>query len=109
MIFVAYSIPVLIIVVARLLGTGISRAEITFMLIAVLLYNRIPFVIGGPACTIDDIVRFYGGWWSRVDAVTLSRTLEMCGYIMLISVLRLVGGVRWWKGREGSLDGSSSV
>lgn len=95
MMFVAYSLPALVIVLVSLLRAGVHRAEVVIMLIVLLLFNRIPFVTGGPTLTVDDIVRFYGGWWSRVDAVTLSRTLEMCGYMILLSTTRLIAGRRY--------------
>lgn len=102
MIFVAYSLPALVIVLVFVVGAGVHTAEIVIMLLAVLLYNRIPFPTGGPTSTIDDIVQFYGGWWSRVDTVTLFRTLEMCGYLILLSLFRLVTGRQRRKGEDNS-------
>ena len=97
MIFVAYTLPVLVLVLVTILGTPVHPAEIGVMLLVVLVYNRIPGATGGPHSTIDDIVRFYGGWWSRIDMVTLSRTLEMCGYILLLTLLRSLTGTRYMK------------
>ena len=90
MIFVAYTVPVLVIVLVSLLRRGIHPAETAVALVALLLFNRIPFVMGGAATTIDDLLRFYGGWWSRVDEVTAGRTLEISGFILLLCVVRLI-------------------
>ncbi len=92
MIFVAYTLPVMVVVLAALLDTGVRRREVVFMLAIVLLFNRIPFSTGGPSSTIDDVFRFYGGWWSRLDGVTLVRTAEMCAYLILFGVLRMAFG-----------------
>ncbi len=88
MIFVAYTLPAMVLLLAHFLRTPVHPAELTLMLIVVLIFNRIPWFAGGEGVTADDITQFYGGWWSLVDGVTLSRTIEMAGSMALLSLVR---------------------
>lgn len=89
MIFAVYTLPILVIVLTKLLTTGIHWAESVGMLIATLVFNRIPWITGGPSSTVEDVTRFYGGWWTLIDRVTFDRTLEMIGFVLLVILVRI--------------------
>ncbi len=104
MIFVAYTLPVLVLVLAGLLRARIHWAEVVLMLAVLLAFNRIPEIAGGPGLSTEEIAQFYGGWWTRVDSVTLHRTLEMGGYVLMFILLR-IGIGRY--GRRNSVIGAA--
>jgi hypothetical protein len=88
MIFAAYSLPVLIIVLAAQLESEIHPLEAAAALGAVLIFNRIPTAITR-ASSPEEIMGFYGGWWSQVDGTTLLRTGEIVLAVVLLAVVRL--------------------
>ena len=107
-VFVAYTAPVMVLVLAAFLRTGVHPAETAVMLTALLIFNRIPFLMGGPDASGDGVIRFYGGWWSVVDGVTVARTLEMAGYLLLVWIVRVIirrGGAPSMAGPAGELSG----
>ncbi len=88
MIFAAYSVPAMILVLARLRETGTKYIETAAMLIAVCLFNRIPWTLGNGG--MKEIAGFYGAWWSLVDGVTLERFLEILGWVLLLALVRFL-------------------
>lgn len=90
MVFAAYSVPVLVLVLVRLFSAGLPLHESILLVLATALFNRIPWIIGGSASSVDDVVRFYGGWWSIIDQVTLSRTIEMIAFIIFFILVRFI-------------------
>lgn len=89
MIFAVYTLPILVIVLAKQLATGIHWAEFAGMLVATLVFNRIPWITGGASSTVDGVTRFYGGWWTLIDRITFDRTLEIIGFVLLFILARI--------------------
>ena len=91
-IFVSYSVAVQAVVLALLFRHGVGVAEMIYVLLATLLYNKILLDIPTPDVDFDADLDFYGGWSSRVNTATLMRLLE-CGAFVAIGVLiRMVVG-----------------
>ncbi|MEW6511245.1 MAG: hypothetical protein AB1428_09830 [Bacteroidota bacterium] len=88
MVFAAYTAPAMIIVLTRLSGAGIPGWESLFMLFSTAVFNRIPFPLRGITGGIAEAGAFYGAWWSTIDSVTISRFLEIGGWMLLVMILR---------------------
>ena len=90
MIFVAYTLPALVIALAFLLRLEVHWIELVAMLAAMFLFNRISTFTGGMGMTSEDIVQFYGGWWTKLDVQTVLRTVELGCYLAGVAVVRVM-------------------
>jgi hypothetical protein len=88
MIFVTYAFVAQIMVLSMMFESGIAWYEITFLFIALVIYNRLWYAIPLPADDFYGFVELYGGWSSLVTANTLYRFLELFGFILGGIVLR---------------------
>jgi len=61
-IFVAYSVPVQIVILAVLLKHGVHLVELVFVLVVMLMYNKILLNIPLPEENLDAYIDFYGGY-----------------------------------------------
>jgi len=89
-IFVAYSVAVQIVILSILLKHGVHPVELVFVLVVMLMYNKILLNIPLPERSIDAYIDFYGGYASRVNITTLVRFLEMFIYILISKGLRTI-------------------
>jgi hypothetical protein len=89
-IFVAYSVPVQIVILAILLKHGVHLIELVFMLVAMLMYNKILLNIPLPEKSFNVYIDFYGGYASRVNITTVVRFIEMFMYILISKGLRTI-------------------
>lgn len=89
-IFVAYSVPVQIVILAILLKHGVHLGELALVLVVMLMYNKILLNIPLPEENLDAYIDFYGGYASRVNITTLVRFIEMFIYILISKGLRTI-------------------
>jgi hypothetical protein len=89
MIFVVYSTPILVLVLAAQFEAEIHPLEIASMAGAVMIFNRIPVVITGNRLP-EEIMGFYGGWWSQIDETTLMRSGEIALAVLVIAFVRFI-------------------
>lgn len=92
-IFVTYAVGVLIALLVKILQQGVAPLEIGFMLLAMLIYNRILLPIPLPSESLDDSLGYidhYAGWGSRLSAATAWRAGELCLYVLLSIGLRRI-------------------
>jgi len=89
-IFVSYSVAVQAIVVALLFRYGIGTAEKIYVVVAMLLYNKILLSIPLPAESLAAYIDFYGGWSTRVTLSTLMRFIEIGVFVLLAAGVRAV-------------------
>ena len=82
-IFVSYSVAVQAVVLALLFRQGVGVAETIYVLLVMLLYNKILLDIPMPDVDFDAYMNFYGGWSSRVNMASVVRFLE-CGVFVAI-------------------------
>ena len=88
MIFVTYSLPVLIVVLSGLLRQRPSLPETGLMLCAVLIFNRVWMPIPSFSDDFSRAVDLYAGWSTRLNHATLERTIELAGYLILAALVR---------------------
>ncbi len=93
--FVAYSAPVLIAGLATMLQEDVRVPELVVVVVAMVLFNRIPFVIPSPDTEWERYLDFYPGFGSRVNGATLLRFLEAGAWILAAAVAR-----RWHPSRR---------
>jgi hypothetical protein len=84
--FVVYLFVPLIIVLAILLDEGIHWVEVVYMLAAMAIYNRI--IAPVPQENLDAYLDFYIVWDNRISGTTLSRGVELMGWIAGSWVMR---------------------
>jgi hypothetical protein len=89
-IFVAYSVPVQIVILAVLLKYGAHLLELVFVLVVMLMYNKILLNIPLPEKSLDAYIDFYGGYASRVNISTVIRFIEIVIYIQISKGLRAI-------------------
>ena len=92
MVFAAYTLPVQVVILARLCRCETSGVEIVFMLGAVLVFNRALLPIpelGHDQAVLNRHMDFYGGWASRVSLATALRSLELAAYVAAAGLLRV--------------------
>lgn len=89
-IFVSYSVAVQVIVLALFFRYGVSLVEVAYVIVVMLLYNKIALHIPQPRDAFDAYIDFYGGWSSRVTLPTLMRSIELVVYIILGICVRTV-------------------
>lgn len=90
-VFASYALPVQVAVLAVLVGSGARSSELALTLLALLLFNRIPFEIPVPLVdgkTSDAYLDFYAGHGQHLSAATAWRALELAGWIAAAWVLR---------------------
>jgi hypothetical protein len=89
-IFVCYSLPVVLLVMAVLIDRGSpQRWELLLVLAILILFNR----IGAHIPTYeegnwDGMLDFYGGWGTEVRLRSLLRVAEICAYFGIFTILR---------------------
>jgi hypothetical protein len=89
-IFLTYAAPIQAVVLALLLRNGVGKAEITYVIIATFVYNKIMLDIPRPQIDVEGFLDFYGGWDSRVTLSTLLRFLEVGVYVAIAAGIRAV-------------------
>ena len=94
MIFITYSAPVLVVVLAALLRQNPHPVEIIVMLCAVLLFNRFWMAIPSFTREFDRAMDMYGGWSTRINEALLFRSIELAGYLVLAATIRFLTGNR---------------
>ncbi len=94
-IFLSYAVPVQIALLASLLGYPISRWEIAWMFVALILFNRTLLPIPVPqdnyytfTSSFNAMLDFYAGWGSRINTTTLARFGELCAYLAIANGIR---------------------
>jgi hypothetical protein len=90
LVFVSYSVAVQIVILSLLIKHGIHPIELVFMLMVMLIYNKILLNIPLPQENFDAYIDFYGGWSSRVNIMTVVRFLEMLIFILMSKGLRVI-------------------
>ena len=90
MIFITYSAPVLVVVLAALMRQSPRPAEVIVMLCAVLVFNRFWEAIPSFSGEFDRAIDIYGGWSTRINQATLFRSLELAGYLVLAAAARFL-------------------
>ena len=88
MIFVTYSVPVLIVVLSGLLRQRPHILEILLTVCAVLIFNRVWMPIPSFADDFSRAVDLYAGWSDRLNYATLERAIELAGYLVLAALAR---------------------
>ncbi len=88
MIFATFALPVLVTLLALFVQERPSALELGAVVVAVLLFNRIPFPFGTPGGDPVDAAAFYGGWWRTLNLITALRFAEAAGWVAVITVLR---------------------
>ena len=63
------------------------------LLVAVMIFNRIPFEIPLPSDGFDQYIDFYGGWSHRVNMSTALRFVEIAAYTLVGGMTR---GAIWF-------------
>ena len=96
-IFISYSFFAQLIVLSILLKYDVNRAEIAYMLVAVFFFNRILWHIPPGMSDLENYLDFYGGYFSRVNASSLNRLMELAAFIVLGNILRVpvFGSLKW--------------
>lgn len=87
-IFISYTLPVQVVVLALLIREGPGIAELVFTFIVMLMYNKILFLIPDPTVDIELYIAYYGGWSNRVDLRTLVRLVDLGFFVALAAVIR---------------------
>ncbi len=82
----------MIAVLAVVLRAGVPTIQITVMLVAVFLYNKIPFLV--PIWDYNHYLDFYGGYHDRVNYVTIQRLQELVVYLFIGIGLRGMMDIR---------------
>jgi hypothetical protein len=90
LIYVSYSIAVQAVVLALCFRYGVGIAEGIYVVVVMLLYNKIMLHIPLPTDGFDAYVDFYGGYASRVTLPTLMRAIEMGAYVIGAMCVRVV-------------------
>ncbi|HTO93749.1 MAG TPA: hypothetical protein VMM80_05235 [Bacteroidota bacterium] len=90
MLFITYSAPVLVVVLAALMRQSPRPVEVILMLCAVLVFNRFWEAIPSFSREFDRAIDIYGGWSTRVNQATLFRSLELVGYLVLAAAARFM-------------------
>jgi hypothetical protein len=92
MIFVSYSLPVLVIVLASLLQ-GARAWEIAFVIAALFAFNNLWAPIpelSQKTPSLHAWADFYGGWGTRITAATGYRALEIVAFIAAANAGRMI-------------------
>ena len=91
-IFVGYSLPIELLVIAVLVDRGRpQRWELLLVFAVLVIFNR----IGAHIPTYDEgdwegLLDFYGGWGTEIRLRSLLRFVEICGYAGGFNLLRMV-------------------
>jgi hypothetical protein len=89
-VFVSYTLPVQIVLLSLLLRQRVHILELAWMLLAVLLYNRIFSPLPDPGANFQTYVDFYAGYDNQINMATLTRTLEMVSWLGSAILLRTI-------------------
>jgi hypothetical protein len=88
-VFVAYSLPVVILVMHYLLEEGKPHVlELVFTTAAVIVFNRIVTYIPLPENNLNQYLNYYGGYYHMVTFRSLFRFGEVIAYIASAFLLR---------------------
>jgi hypothetical protein len=82
MIFVTYTAPVVVYVLSQMVRAGsVSVVELVYLAIVTVIFNRAFLPLGTPGGDPLAGIRFYGGYWNRIDTVTLWRFGEIIVWV----------------------------
>lgn len=90
LIFVSYSVAAQAVVLTLLFQYNVTTAEKIYVLVVMLLYNKIMLPIPTPQDNLELFADFYGGWAPRVALPTLMRFIQVGVYVILAACLRMV-------------------
>jgi len=92
--FMPYLFVPQVLLIGFLLQRRVEWVEVIYVLMAMLIFNRIPFPI--PIWNLERYLDFYGGWDSRVNDSSWLRFVELGVYIVPAILLRrrLTGSIR---------------
>jgi hypothetical protein len=89
-VFTAYGVAIQAVVLTIVMRCGVGKAEILYMIIIMLIYNKIFLHVPTPDINMDAYIDFYGGWSSRVSLTTLMRLLECCAFVGGSMLIRMI-------------------
>jgi hypothetical protein len=88
-VFVTYSLPIQVMVFVILLDHGDIRPwELPFVFLAVIVFNRLWMPIPLPDINLQQYLDFYGGYHMLVTTRTVTRIVELGGWMLLASLMR---------------------
>jgi hypothetical protein len=108
-IYVAYSVAVQVVVLALLFRCGVGIAEGIYVVMVMLLYNKILLHIPLPGEAFDAYIDFYGGWAPRATVPTLMRFIEMGGFVILAMCGRAIAAKIASDGERGAPAGVAGM
>jgi hypothetical protein len=92
-VFVSYTLPIQVIVLAKLATRDVRWFEWALVGVALFSFSRIAFDIPSPLGggeAFDRYVDFYGGWSSRITPRTAIRALELTSAVALAWTARVL-------------------
>ena len=89
-IYVAYSVSVQIVILSIIIKNGVHPIEVVFVLLVIIIYNKIFKNIPSLQENHEGFSDFYAGWSSIVSVITVVRFLEMFICFLIINLIRTV-------------------
>ena len=90
LIFVSYSVPLVILALALLLKQDVHPLELLFAFSALIFFNKTLLPFPSPDVSFDAYIDFYGGWSSRAGLPLMWRFLEIFLLIAMSMGLRTI-------------------
>ena len=94
LIFVSYSVPLVILALALLLKQDVHPLELLFAFSALIFFNKTLLPFPSPDISFDAYIDFYGGWASRAGLPLMWRFLEIFLLIAMSRGLRTILSVQ---------------